>query len=126
MVLLQDPVTPRNTEKTQFEFPLVTTPTVTQVSDQRELQTMVDAIAAASQREAEAHETAIILSKENDELRIKLKMLIDDNNKLIELYEKAVADGQQNITRAEESQKDHVDQTVFSQKELEWKKKNEN
>lgn len=66
------------------------------------------------------------MSKENDELRIKLKMLIDDNNKLIELYEKAVADGQQNITRAEESQKDHVDQTVFTQKELEWKKKNEN
>ncbi|XP_071739930.1 kinesin-like protein KIN-12E [Rutidosis leptorrhynchoides] len=122
---LKDPVTPRNTEKTQFEFPLVTTPNVN-VSDQRELQTMVDAIATASQREAEAHETAIILSKENDELRIKLKMLIDDNNKLIELYERAVADGQQNITRAEESQKNHVDLTEFAQKEAELKKENAN
>ncbi|GJS46578.1 putative reverse transcriptase domain-containing protein, partial [Tanacetum coccineum] len=51
----KDPATPCQTEKTQFEFPLVTTPKAT-VSDQRELQTMVDAIAAASQREAEAHE----------------------------------------------------------------------
>lgn len=58
-------------------------------SDQMELKAMVDAIAAASQREAEAHETAINLSKENDELRMKLKVLIEDNNKLIELYERA-------------------------------------
>ncbi len=34
---------------------------------------MVHAIAAASQREAKAHETAIMLSKENEELRMKLK-----------------------------------------------------
>nr|GEX50852.1 kinesin-like protein KIN-12E [Tanacetum cinerariifolium] len=122
---LKDPATPCQTEKTQFEFPLVTTPKAT-VSDQRELQTMVDAIAAASQREAEAHETAIILSKENDELRVKLKMLIDDNNKLIELYEGAVADSQQNISRAEESQRDHVDLTEFVQKELEMKRENDN
>nr|XP_043634046.1 kinesin-like protein KIN-12E [Erigeron canadensis] len=121
---LKDPVTPVNTGKTQFEFPLVTTPNVT-VSDQRELQTMVDAIAAASQREAEAHETAIILSKENDELRIKLKMLIDDNNRLIELYERAVADGQQSVTRDAESQKSRVDQTEFAEKELEMKRVNE-
>ncbi|KAM0937168.1 hypothetical protein DsansV1_C26g0196341 [Dioscorea sansibarensis] len=59
--------------------------------DQIELKTMVDAIAMASQREAEAHETAIILAKENEELRMKLKDLIEDNNKLIELYESAVA-----------------------------------
>ncbi|KAK6144159.1 hypothetical protein DH2020_020979 [Rehmannia glutinosa] len=59
-------------------------------SDQSELKTMVDAIASASQREAEAHEMAIFLSKEN-ELRTKLKVLIEDNNKLIDLCESAVA-----------------------------------
>ncbi|PQQ14032.1 hypothetical protein Pyn_37758 [Prunus yedoensis var. nudiflora] len=42
-----------------------------------ELKTMVDAIAAASEREAEAHETAIILSKENDGLeRDELKRVL--------------------------------------------------
>ncbi|MQM03239.1 hypothetical protein Taro_036014 [Colocasia esculenta] len=61
--------------------------------DQTELKTMVDAIAAASQREAEAHETAITLAKENEELRLKLNVLIEDNNKLIELYENAVSEG---------------------------------
>lgn len=61
-------------------------------TDQMELKTMVDAIAAASQREAKAHETAIFLSKENDELKMKLKVLIEDNNKLIELYEQAVTE----------------------------------
>ncbi|CAL5354123.1 unnamed protein product [Camellia sinensis] len=59
------------------------------LNDQMELKAMVDAIAAANQREAEAHETAIILSKENDELQKKLKVLIEDNNKLIELYDRA-------------------------------------
>ncbi|KAL0437096.1 UNVERIFIED_CONTAM: Kinesin-like protein KIN-12E [Sesamum radiatum] len=63
-----------------------------------ELKTMVDAIAAASQREAEAHEMAIFLSKENDELRMKLKVLIEDNNKLIDLYERAVAENSKNIS----------------------------
>ncbi|KAJ6827190.1 kinesin-like protein KIN-12G [Iris pallida] len=58
---------------------------------QMELKTMVDAIAAASQREAEAHETAIILDKENEDLRMKIKVLIEDNNKLIELYDGAVS-----------------------------------
>ncbi|KAI7732401.1 hypothetical protein M8C21_025799 [Ambrosia artemisiifolia] len=120
---LKDPVTP---QRTQFEFPLVTTPNVTHVSDQRELQTMVDAIAAASQREAEAHETAIILSKENDELRAKLKMLIDDNNKLIELYDHAVADNQQKISQVDETQKNHVEQTEFAKKETELRRVNEN
>ncbi|KAK6926482.1 Kinesin motor domain [Dillenia turbinata] len=62
------------------------------LNDQMELKTMVDAIATASQREAEAHEIAINLTKENDELRLKLKVLIEDNNKLIELYERAVAE----------------------------------
>ncbi|KAF6169912.1 hypothetical protein GIB67_034304 [Kingdonia uniflora] len=62
------------------------------INDQMELKTMVDAIAAASQREAESHETSIILAKENEELRMKLKILIEDNNKLIELYEGAVGE----------------------------------
>ncbi|KAL0914689.1 hypothetical protein M5K25_015057 [Dendrobium thyrsiflorum] len=53
-------------------------------NDQMELKTMVDAIAAASQREAEAHETAITLAREKDELHMKLKALIEDNNKLID------------------------------------------
>uniref|UniRef100_A0A7N0UNM6 Kinesin motor domain-containing protein n=1 Tax=Kalanchoe fedtschenkoi TaxID=63787 RepID=A0A7N0UNM6_KALFE len=60
--------------------------------DQMELKTMVEAIAAASQREAEAHETAIFLSREVDELRLKMKTLVEDNNKLIELYERAAAE----------------------------------
>ncbi|XP_057508458.1 kinesin-like protein KIN-12E [Actinidia eriantha] len=87
------------TQKLQIELPSVTT-------DQIELKTMVDAIAAASQREAEAHETAIFLSKENEELRMKLKVLIEDNNKLIELYEQAVSEntdkGRGNVRNCQE------------------------
>lgn len=60
--------------------------------DQMEVKTMVQAIACVSQREAEAHETAIKLSKENDDLRQKIKVLIEDNNKLIELYEQVAAE----------------------------------
>ncbi|XP_057782073.1 kinesin-like protein KIN-12E [Salvia miltiorrhiza] len=70
------------------------------ISDQTELKTMVDAIGAASEREAEAHEMAIFLSKENDELKMKLKALIDDNNKLIDMYERAVAE---NRTKSSDS-----------------------
>ncbi|GFY98894.1 P-loop containing nucleoside triphosphate hydrolases superfamily protein [Actinidia rufa] len=87
------------TQKLQIELPSVT-------ADQIELKTMVDAIAAASQREAEAHETAIFLSKENEELRMKLKVLIEDNNKLIELYEQAVSEntdkGRGNVRNCQE------------------------
>lgn len=64
--------------------------------DQLELTTMVDAIAAASQREAEAHETTIMLAKENEELREKIKVLIEDNKHLIELYDGVVAGGASN------------------------------
>ncbi|CAH9134506.1 unnamed protein product [Cuscuta epithymum] len=71
------------------------------VGDQVELETMVDAIAAASQREAEAHETAISLTKENDELKIKINVLIEGNQKLIELYEQAVADNKNSAKPAE-------------------------
>ncbi|KAL5763630.1 hypothetical protein ACOSQ2_016224 [Xanthoceras sorbifolium] len=92
-------------------------------NDQIELKTMVDAIAAASQREAEAHQTAIVLSikneelqskldvliedkseltKCNEELRLKQKVLIEEKSKLIELYERAAAESNyQNLNKAE-------------------------
>jgi kinesin family protein 15 len=57
---------------------------------QIELKTLVDAISSASQREAEAHETAIGLAKENEELRMQLKVLIEDNKRLFDLYEHAI------------------------------------
>ncbi|KAJ8568359.1 hypothetical protein K7X08_027892 [Anisodus acutangulus] len=79
------------------------------VGDQIELKTIVDAIAAASQREAEAHETAISLSKENYELRIKLKVLIEDNNKLIELYEQAVAEKNNGTDRGQNCQQEKIE-----------------
>ncbi|XP_047973668.1 kinesin-like protein KIN-12E [Salvia hispanica] len=87
------------------------------VSDQIELKTMVDAIGAASEREAEAHEMAIFLSKENDELKMKLKVLIDDNNKLIDLYEKAVAENRTKSSDGSEipwqdTTEDHSDNTA--------------
>lgn len=72
------------------------------VSDQTELKTMVDAIGAASEREAEAHEMAIFLSKENDELKMKLKVLIEDNNKLIDLYERAVSENRTESSHSSE------------------------
>ncbi|KAL5574549.1 hypothetical protein UlMin_016248 [Ulmus minor] len=77
----------------QVELPSLSSdvPTIN-LGDQMELKTMVDAIAAASQREAEAHETAITLSKEKDELRLRIKVLLEDNNKLIELYERATTE----------------------------------
>ncbi|KAL8115470.1 kinesin-like protein KIN-12E [Apium graveolens] len=86
-------------QKSQLEFPPLSSDQLTTVAsnDQTELKSMVDAIASASQREAKAQEIAVALSKENDELRMKLKMLIEDNNKLIEIYEHAVAE---NINKA--------------------------
>ncbi|XP_040993011.1 kinesin-like protein KIN-12E [Juglans microcarpa x Juglans regia] len=95
VVKLEEERTSRATKEgtLQVELPsLSTNASIINLNDQMELKTMVDAIAAASQREAEAHETAIMLSKENDELRMKLKVLIEDNNKLIELYERAAAE----------------------------------
>ncbi|XP_022732377.1 kinesin-like protein KIN-12E [Durio zibethinus] len=62
------------------------------LNDQMELKTMVDTIAAASQREAEALEKAFKLSQENDELRLKLKGCVEDNKQLLELYEQKVAE----------------------------------
>jgi kinesin family protein 15 len=89
-------------EKTeQLELPLSTDASVVNV----ELKTMVDAIAAASQQEAEAHEKAITLSTQNNELQLKLetfieankelqsklKALIEEKNSLIEMYERAAS-----------------------------------
>lgn len=34
----------------------------------------------------------IIFVKENDELRVKIKVFVEDNNKLIELYERVVVE----------------------------------
>ncbi|KFK32321.1 hypothetical protein AALP_AA6G226600 [Arabis alpina] len=79
------------------ELEAIRSPGMVGDDDQMEVKTMVQVIACASQREAEAHETAIKLSKENDELCQKIKVLIEDNNKLIELYEQAAAE---NSTRA--------------------------
>ncbi|KAE8656724.1 Alpha/beta-Hydrolases superfamily protein [Hibiscus syriacus] len=67
-------------------------PTIITPNDQVELKTMVDAIAAASQREAEAHEKAFKLSQENDELRSKLKGYVEDNKQLLELFEQKASE----------------------------------
>ncbi|GMI81650.1 hypothetical protein like AT3G44050 [Hibiscus trionum] len=67
-------------------------PIINNPNDQVELKTMVDAIAAASQREAEAHEKAFKLSQENDELRSKLKGYVEDNKQLLELFEQKAAE----------------------------------
>ncbi|KAK9125004.1 hypothetical protein Scep_013850 [Stephania cephalantha] len=109
-------------QQIQVESPLSSRrpdhPSDANFNDQMELKTMVDAIAAASQREAEAHEKAIMLSKENDELRMKLKVLIEDNNKLIELYEGAVAETKRfrecQGARALDESEDKTDQMVDS------------
>ncbi|KAJ6395517.1 hypothetical protein OIU77_020709 [Salix suchowensis] len=70
-------------EKTeQLELPLSTDASVVDVNDGMELKAMVDAIAAASQQEAEAHEKAITLSTENNELRLKLETFIEANEEL--------------------------------------------
>ncbi|KAK7375206.1 hypothetical protein VNO78_35899 [Psophocarpus tetragonolobus] len=94
-----------NERKEQMDLPATTDMPVINSNDQLELKAMVDAIAAASQREAEAHETAIMLAKENDELKMKLKALIEDNSKLIELYEQAAAENNyRNVNKGEDAQ----------------------
>ncbi|KAK6119826.1 hypothetical protein DH2020_046421 [Rehmannia glutinosa] len=88
---------------------------------------LVDAIAAASHREAKAHETAILLSKENDELRMKLKVLVEDNNELIDLYETAIAENsrkscEHSLNPPENSNEDHNFTEVAEEKKLEMKR----
>ncbi|KAJ0021208.1 hypothetical protein Pint_31731 [Pistacia integerrima] len=117
---LQEETSSREMNEEKQHIGLSTLPTnlpIIDFNDQMELKTMVDAIATASQREAEAHQTAIMLSKQNneqrlrleilneekielnklnDELRLKLKVLIEEKSKLIELYERAAAESNSN------------------------------
>ncbi|XP_010685481.2 kinesin-like protein KIN-12E isoform X2 [Beta vulgaris subsp. vulgaris] len=83
--------TREESQKLQVDIPSTMT-NESNNDDQLELKAMVDVIAAASQREAEAHEMAITLAKENDELRAKIKVLLADNSKLIDLYERAASE----------------------------------
>ncbi|KAG5006922.1 hypothetical protein JHK85_025464 [Glycine max] len=89
-----------NEGKEQMDLPSTTDMPVINSNDQLELKAMVDAIASAK-----AHETAIMLAKENDELKMKLKALIEDNSKLIELYEQAAAENNnRNVNKGEDGQ----------------------
>ncbi|PNT42063.2 hypothetical protein POPTR_004G193700v4 [Populus trichocarpa] len=107
-------------EKTeQLELPLSTDASVINV----ELKTMVDAIAAASQQEAEAHEKAITLSTENNELQLKLetfieankelqsklKALIEEKNSLIEMYERAASKSNYKNVNDDESEQNGME-----------------
>ncbi|KAJ6897147.1 kinesin-like protein KIN-12E isoform X1 [Populus alba x Populus x berolinensis] len=107
----------------QLELPLSTDAPVVNANDQVELKTMVDAIAAASQREAEAHEKAIILYTENNELQLKLetfivaneelksklKALIEEKNSLIEMYERAASKSSYNNVNDSESEQNGME-----------------
>ncbi|TYH69939.1 hypothetical protein ES332_D05G085500v1 [Gossypium tomentosum] len=103
-------------------------PTI-KLNDQLELKTMVDAIAAASQREAEAHERAFKLSQENEELRSKLKSYVEDNKQLLELYEQDAAErnykGSNEGEINENDTTDHTDAALHEnceEKQVELKK----
>ncbi|CAI9785824.1 unnamed protein product [Fraxinus pennsylvanica] len=108
------------TQKGQTELSSLTSNQMLNIGEceQMEIKTMVDAIAAASQREAEAHEMAIVLSKENDELKMKLRVLIEDNNKLIELYEGAVSDNRKNSDGSLNPQDDEAKNNIHHCDEL--------
>ncbi|KAJ6765704.1 KINESIN FAMILY MEMBER 1A [Salix purpurea] len=111
-------------EKTeQLELPLSTDASVVDVNDGMELKAMVDAIAAASQQEAEAHEKAITMSTENNELRLKLetfieaneelrsklKALIEEKNSLIEMYERAASESNYKNVNGDESEQNDME-----------------
>ena len=81
---------------------------------QDELKAMIDAIAAASQREAEAHEMAILLARENEELRSKLALLVDENNRLILLSESALP----HKLALEQEQEQHKKEDVEKEEKL--------
>ncbi|KDO45118.1 hypothetical protein CISIN_1g002212mg [Citrus sinensis] len=106
---LEEQTCPISAKEETQGFQLSTNVPTINFDDQVELKTMVDAIAVASQREAEAHQTAIGLSKMHDELRLELevlnkeksefnklndelqlkhKVLIEEKSNLIELYER--------------------------------------
>ncbi|XP_048234515.1 kinesin-like protein KIN-12E isoform X2 [Ricinus communis] len=120
-------------ETSRTELPILATDApVINIDGQMELKTMVDAIAAASQREAEAHEKAIILSKENDdlqkkleafieantELQTKLKALIEEKNSLIEMYERAASESNYKTLNKAESTEEN-DMEIDKQKDIE-------
>eukprot|EP00258_Populus_trichocarpa_P048233 XP_024464252.1 kinesin-like protein KIN-12E isoform X2 [Populus trichocarpa] len=112
-----------NERTEQLELPLSTDASVVNANDQMELKTMVDAIAAASQREAEAHEKAIALYTENNELQLKLetfivaneelqsklKALIEEKNSLIEMYERAASKSSYNNVNDSESEQNGME-----------------
>ncbi|KAJ6346378.1 hypothetical protein OIU78_008923 [Salix suchowensis] len=112
-----------NERTEQLELPLSTDGSVVNANDQMELKTMVDAIAAASQREAEAHEKAITLYTENNELQLKLetfieanedlqsklKALIEEKNSLIEMYERAASKSSYNNVKDSESEQNGME-----------------
>ncbi|XP_061957709.1 kinesin-like protein KIN-12E isoform X1 [Populus nigra] len=112
-----------NERTEQLELPLSTDASVVNANDQMELKTMVDAIAAASQREAEAHEKAITLYTENNELQLKLetfivaneelqsklKALIEEKNSLIEMYERAASKSSYNNVNDSESEQNGME-----------------
>ncbi|XP_031255912.1 kinesin-like protein KIN-12E [Pistacia vera] len=154
---LQEETSSREMNEEKQHIGLSTLPTnlpIIDFNDQMELKTMVDAIATASQREAEAHQTAIMLSKQNneqrlrleilneekielnklnDELRLKLKVLIEEKSKLIELYERAAAESNSNTQNTvelaqggmEEENSGYLDE-LAQEKEVEMKKVIEN
>ncbi|KAI5577783.1 hypothetical protein BDE02_09G138000 [Populus trichocarpa] len=112
-----------NERTEQLKLPLSTDASVVNGNDQMELKTMVDAIAAASQREAEAHEKAITLYTENNELQLKLetfivgneelqsklKALIEEKNSLIEMYERAASKSSYNNVNDSESEQNGME-----------------
>ncbi|KAJ1696848.1 hypothetical protein LUZ63_005360 [Rhynchospora breviuscula] len=92
-----------------------------------ELKAMVHAIAAASQREAEAHETTISLAKENEDLKLQLSAIMEDtrrggtenlevqvremyqeNEKLLGLYEDAMHE-RDDLARLVQEMKERVE-----------------
>ncbi|XP_011043874.1 PREDICTED: phragmoplast orienting kinesin 2 isoform X2 [Populus euphratica] len=112
-----------NERTEQLELPLSTDASVVNANDQMELKTMVDAIAAASQREAEAHEKAITLYTENNDLQLKLetfivaneelqsklKALIEEKNSLIEMYERAASKSSYNNVNDSKSEQNGME-----------------
>ncbi|GLJ17029.1 hypothetical protein SUGI_0294640 [Cryptomeria japonica] len=75
------------------------------LSAQRELKDLVEAISVASQREAEAQGDAIFLATEVEDLRKKLRESVDDNKRLIDMFEKVIQERDE-IRKAEEDSRE--------------------
>ncbi|CAN0923363.1 Kinesin-like protein KIN-12E [Linum grandiflorum] len=105
-------------------------------NDQMELKTMVDAIAAATQREAELSmensEVRAMLETqigENEQLQSKLKALIEEKNSLIEMYERAASESKYKGLDMSETAREHdmdVDNDFVRSNETESKTALEN